>query len=56
MPTDFISVIFYTLQQSVIIFLYSINMLVLITEMDFIYCGVRNESLNTINVVLSLKF
>jgi hypothetical protein len=42
-------------QQTVIISLYSVNGLVFITEMDCVYCSVRNGSLNITQVNLSFQ-
>jgi hypothetical protein len=39
-------------EQTAIISLYNINWLVCITEMECVYCAVRNESLNTIQIAL----
>ena len=42
-------------EQTAIISLYSINWLVFITEMESVYCAVRTESLNTIQVILMFR-
>jgi len=41
-------------EQTAIIFLYNINRLVFITETECVYCAVRTESLNIIQVNLKL--
>jgi hypothetical protein len=41
-------------EQTAIISLYSINCLIFITEMEFVYCAVQAESFNTIQVNLKL--
>jgi hypothetical protein len=41
-------------EQTAIIYLYSINRLLFITEKDCVYCAVRTESLNIIQVNLTL--
>ena len=42
-------------EQTAIIFLYSINWLVFITETECVYCAVRTESLNTVYVNIGIK-
>ena len=42
-------------EQTVIISLHSINWLVFITETECVYCAVRAEYLNIIQVTLSLR-
>jgi hypothetical protein len=42
-------------EQTAIISLYSINWLVFITETECVYCAVRTESLNTIEVKIIMN-
>jgi hypothetical protein len=41
-------------EQTAIIFLYNINLMVVISEAECVYCAVRTEYLNTIKVNPSL--
>jgi hypothetical protein len=51
---EFVSVVWIS-EQTAIISLYSINLLVFITEAESVYCAVRTGPLNKTNTVSSLK-
>jgi hypothetical protein len=42
-------------EQTAIIFLYGINWLVFITEMECVYCAVRTEFFNYVTLILRFK-
>ena len=48
LPTKYIHVFLWTWEQAAIIYLYSINWLVFITEVVCVYCAARVEYVNVV--------